>query len=178
LISDTQKYSSTLRWTHWLTAFAILAAYVAVNITDSKDPSATGFSTTMQLHFLAGLVVLVLLVPRIISRRQTSAPPILPSLSPLTRLAARTVHVALYAFLLVQPILGVLQVNYLGLRVPVPYTSYSLPALVGANAGAHHFVAELHETVGEIFYWVIGLHVAMALWHHFKLRDTTLRRML
>lgn len=139
--SETQKYSSALRWTHWLTAFAILAAYLAVNLADSKDPSANGFSTTMKLHFLAGLVVLVILVPRIISRRGRAAPPVLPPLSPLTRFAASVAHAALYAFLLVQPVLGVLQVNYLGLRVPVPFTSYSLPALVEANSDAHHFVA-------------------------------------
>jgi cytochrome b561 len=84
--------------------------------------------------------------------------------------------VALYAFLLIQPLLGILQVNYLGHTVPIPFTGYSLPALVGANPDAYHLVAELHETVGEIFYWVIGLHIAAALWHHFRLHDTTLRR--
>ncbi|MND01368.1 cytochrome b561 [compost metagenome] len=37
---------------------------------------------------------------------------------------------------------------------------------------------ELHGSIGEAFYWVIGLHVLAAVYHHFIRRDDTLRRML
>ena len=50
--------------------------------------------------------------------------------------------------------------------------------LVHADPAAREVVEELHESLGEIFYWVIGLHVAAALWHHLVKRDNTLRRML
>jgi len=36
----------------------------------------------------------------------------------------------------------------------------------------------MHGTVGDVFYWVIGLHIVAALWHHLMRRDDTLRRML
>ena len=35
----------------------------------------------------------------------------------------------------------------------------------------------LHELIGTAFYWVVGLHVAAALYHHLIRRDDTLRRM-
>ncbi|WP_343212439.1 cytochrome b/b6 domain-containing protein [Arenimonas sp.] len=36
---------------------------------------------------------------------------------------------------------------------------------------------DLHELLGTAFYYVVGLHVAAALYHHFVRRDDTLRRM-
>ena len=46
------------------------------------------------------------------------------------------------------------------------------------GAGAGELLEELHETVGNIFYAVIGVHVLASLWHHFVRRDAILRRML
>ena len=37
---------------------------------------------------------------------------------------------------------------------------------------------EIHETIGTIGYWLIGLHAAVALFHHYVMRDNTLVRML
>jgi cytochrome b561 len=37
---------------------------------------------------------------------------------------------------------------------------------------------DIHGWVGTIFYYVIGLHILGALWHHFGRRDDTLRRMV
>ena len=41
-----------------------------------------------------------------------------------------------------------------------------------------HRLEDIHGTIGTVFYWVIGLHVAVALWHHFIRRDNVLERML
>jgi cytochrome b561 len=35
-----------------------------------------------------------------------------------------------------------------------------------------------HELLGTIFYYVIGLHVVAAVWHHFVRKDNTVRRMV
>lgn len=37
---------------------------------------------------------------------------------------------------------------------------------------------EIHETIGTIGYYLIGLHAAAALFHHYVQRDDTLLRML
>jgi len=37
---------------------------------------------------------------------------------------------------------------------------------------------KIHTTVGEIGYYVIALHAAAALFHHYIVKDNTLRRML
>jgi len=37
---------------------------------------------------------------------------------------------------------------------------------------------EVHETIGTLGYWLIGLHATAGLFHHYVLRDATLTRML
>ena len=54
----------------------------------------------------------------------------------------------------------------------------ALPALLPENEALAHTLEDLHGTIGEAFYWVIGLHVVAALYHHWVRRDDTLRRML
>jgi cytochrome b561 len=179
MVQKTSRYSLLARYAHWLTVLAIVVAYVLVDLGDDEGSEGNSPPSLMlQGHYLAGLAVLALLLPRIIARLTTPVPPIIPAPKAIVTFAAHGLHLALYAFLLVQPILGLLQVNYAGQLVSLPWVDWSLPALVGPDHAAHEFVAEIHETVGEIFYWVIGAHIAAALWHHFLVRDNTLRRML
>lgn len=37
---------------------------------------------------------------------------------------------------------------------------------------------EIHEAGGTVGYVLVGLHAAAALFHHYVMRDNTLRRML
>ena len=53
-----------------------------------------------------------------------------------------------------------------------------LPALVAESKDLAGNLKELHETIGEIGYYLIGLHAAAALFHHHILKDNTLTRML
>lgn len=168
----SNRYTILVRWTHWLTVLAVVAAYVFVNLGGEEAPAM------MRWHYLAGLAVLVLLIPRILSRLAKRPPPILPAPGAMVAVAAHLSHLALYAFLLVQPVLGILQVNYGGELVSLPWGGWSLPALVAPDHAAQEWVGELHETLGEIFYWVIGIHLAASLWHHFLRHDNTLRRMV
>lgn len=178
-IVQTSRYGSIIRYVHWLTVLAIVVAYLLVDLgEDEGNESSATPSLMLQGHYLAGLAVLALLLPRVLARLATPVPPIVPPPRKLVVLAAHAVHLALYVFLLVQPVLGILQVNYAGQPVTLPWVDWRLPVLVGPDHAAHEFIGELHETLGEIFYWVIGLHIAAALWHHYIVRDNTLRRML
>ena len=175
--ASPHRYSATVRWAHWLTVLAIVAAYLLVELGEDDEHGA-GAGPAVQGHYLAGLVVLGLLVVRVIAMALGPRPPIVPAPGHLSVLAARVTHLALYLLLLAQPELGILAVNYAGEAVTLPWSGTALPALVHPDPGAREFVGELHESLGEIFYWVIGLHVAAALWHHFVKGDNTLRRML
>ena len=51
-----------------------------------------------------------------------------------------------------------------------------LPSPLTENHDLHEQLEDIHGLVGEAFYYIIGLHIVGALWHHFVRHDSTLRR--
>jgi cytochrome b561 len=74
------------------------------------------------------------------------------------------------------PLLGWLILS--GENKPVPFFGIELPALIGANKVLAKQLEEIHETIGNVGYFLIGLHAVAALAHHYIHRDNTLVRML
>ena len=172
------RYTPTQRRLHWWMAALVLAGYLLIE-QRGLFPRGSGERAAMvQGHFWVGIVVLVLAWWRVARRRIDGAPPITPPLGRSTALASRVIHLALYAFLLVMPLLGLATAWTDGKAVLIPFTDFALPALLAENESLAHTLEDLHGTIGEAFYWVIGAHVLAALWHHLGRRDDTLRRML
>jgi cytochrome b561 len=163
-----RRYSIPMIVLHWTTAILILAAYFTgeggrhVRL----DPPT--------LHFLLGFVVLLLVLPRLIWRLFGGAPPAV-SHGPLLDLGAKIGHAALYVLMIALPLTGWYAASRLG--VTVNLLGWKLPSIAAPVQGAPGFIADLHETGGSLILILAGLHAAMALWHHFVLRDGTLTRM-
>ena len=92
-------------------------------------------------------------------------------------LAAKGSEYALYALLLAQPVLGLLQTNARGDRVDLFFLG-QLPALIGQDRPLAWQLLAVHETVGFLLLGLIALHISAALFHHFWRRDDTLAAML
>lgn len=172
------RYAPGLRRLHWGMALLVAAAYLFVEFHEAFPRGSTTRAGMLQAHFWMGLSVLVLVFWRLALRRRHGAPAITPALPAWQAWPAKLLHLALYAFLVAMPVLGVLTVWTDGRDLLVPFTHVVIPPLVAENEGLGHQLEELHGEIGELFYWVIGLHVLAALYHHFVRRDDTLRRML
>ena len=85
-------------------------------------------------------------------------------------------HFAIYAILIALPVLGWLTLSAAG--KPVPFFGLTLPPLIAESKDTAEWLKELHHEIGEIFYWIIGLHAAAALVHHYVFKDNALRRIL
>ena len=94
----------------------------------------------------------------------------------MQNLAAKAMHLALYAMMLGLPIAGWLILSASG--KPIPFYGLQLPALIGENKDLAHTIKEVHETVGTAGYFLIGLHALAGLYHHYFAKDDTLLRML
>src|SRR5690348_8820146 len=125
---------------------------------------------------MLGLTVFGIVFVRIALRAAFRAPPITPAPPALQRFAAAAMHLALYLFLIVMPVLGWLALSADG--KPIPFFGLHLPALIAPNEGLAGNFEEIHETIGTIGYYLVGLHTAAALFHHYFVRDDTLLRML
>lgn len=167
------RYPWPVRWIHWLSLVLIAVAY----LTSESAEEAEARGSAVNWHVLAGLGLLMLFVPRAIAYLLVRTP-----VDTRTSIAeiwmTRTVHLALLLFVVVQPLLGLLLVWSEGEALPIPLTPWQLPPLLALGEGWEDTLEGLHETVGNVFYGVIGLHAFAALWHHFVRHDGVLRRML
>jgi cytochrome b561 len=167
------RYPAPLIAMHWLTALAVVTAYVTSgNPAKAKDV----FDALMgQVHVISGLAVLALVALRIPARLLLGVPPTVPAPSWQTR-AAYAAHVALYGLMLLVPLAGWAALAD-KTTVFTLIGGFSLP-LPDPHATWVKLLGDAHQTLGNVFIWLAGLHAAAALMHHIVMRDTTLVRML
>ena len=173
---NADRYGSVSIALHWLMLLLIAVVYACIELR-GNFPKGGGIREGLKTwHFMLGLSVLVLVVGRIGVRLASGVPPIHPEPTQWQGLSAKAMHVALYVLMFAMPILGWLTLSAEG-KV-VPFFGVVLPAIVSESKLVANWAKEIHETGGTIGYFLIGLHAAAALFHHYFIRDNTLRRML
>ncbi len=164
-------YGGTVRAMHWIGALVVIAAW-CVGISLDSFPRGPERTAVMGLHSTIGLVVFSLAVLRILWRIATPAP---VQEGPVWLMAvARAGHTALYVLTLALPATGLLarwaksgSASLIGgLSIPAPFP---LPET--------KLFGEIHVTIANALAALVAVHVVAALFHHFVLRDATLRRM-
>jgi cytochrome b561 len=173
---ELSAFDGTIRFLHWLTLFLIVAIFVLAFSIDLASSREQAVALT-QLHRSFGVTVWVVVLGRLVWRQFSRFPNWPADMPQAMRFAAQWSEYALYALLLVQPILGLLYTNARGDRVDLFFLG-QLPALIGTDRPLAKQLLDVHETVGLLLLGLIALHVAAALYHHFWRRDDTLDAML
>lgn len=174
----SERYSSKARWFHWVMAALIVLAYVLIL---SRSQFARGSELRMfvvQSHYWVGILVLAMAFFRVAERRRHTPPGITPPLEGILRLAATLSHYLLYAFLFAQPLLGLFTVLIEKGSLPIPLTQLLIPSPFPMSDQFAEKLEDFHKLLGYVFYYVIGLHVVAAIWHHFVRKDNTVKRMV
>jgi cytochrome b561 len=161
---------------HWLTAGLMLLVFVLAFSIDLAT-SRSSHTVFLQLHRSIGLTVWVLTMVRLVWRHFAIYPNWPGDMSQTMRVAAMASEYALYALLLAQPILGLLQTSAQGDRVDL-FLIGQLPALIEKHRPLAQQLLTVHKAVGFSLLGLIALHVSAALFHHFWRRDDTLTAML
>ena len=173
---ELSAFDGTIRFLHWLTLFLIVAIFVLAFSIDLASSREQAVALT-QLHRSFGVTVWVVVLGRLVWRQFSRFPNWPADMPQAMRFAAQWSEYALYALLLIQPILGLLYSNARGDRVDLFFLG-QLPALIGTDRPLAKQLLDVHETVGLLLLGLIALHVAAALYHHFWRRDDTLDAML
>lgn len=172
------RYRPIQRHLHWIIFALVLLTYLLINIHHWTLRSDWLHGPSEHLHMLMGILVLLVTIPRLWMRRKYGAPPIQPPLTRLVNALAHVTHWALYAFLVVQPVLGIAYRQIKGKDISLFGTTI-VPSFVShPNLELAKEVFRFHALIGTAFYYIIALHIAAALWHHYLRRDDTLQRML
>lgn len=162
---------------HWLMFILIVAVFGSIELRELFDKGTETREAFKMWHFMLGLSVFALVSVRLFVRLLAGpAPTIQPEPARWQNALAKLMHLALYIFMFLMPIAGWLILSMEG--KPVPFWGLELPPLTSENVELGKIVEEIHETAGEIGYYLIGLHAAAALFHHYILADNTFKRML
>ncbi len=180
----TARYSAVAIVLHWLIAACILALLaMGLVMTHVKLAPATLFPL-YQLHKSVGVTVLLLVLLRVIWRL-THRPPPLPAAMPgVERAASSTVHLLLYALMLVMPLTGWAVVSASPMNIPtvlygiVPWPHLPVLSTLTHKKPVEAVLQTLHAWGAWIVIGIVAVHIAAALRHHFITRDAIMLRML
>jgi cytochrome b561 len=161
---------------HWLMLLLIVATYTTIDLKSFFPKGSNARDEIVAWHFMLGLLVFCFVWLRLWARAAGTSPVVEPAMPPLHTRLAKAVHWALYALMISLPILGWLILSAKG--KPVPFFGVELPALIDKSQETAKLLKDIHQTIATAGYFLLGLHAAAALYHHYVKRDNTLKLML
>ncbi|WP_050462576.1 cytochrome b [Herbaspirillum autotrophicum] len=160
---------------HWFIFLLFVIALATIEYRGEVPKGDPLRDTLKTVHMLAGQLVFLALLLRVAARFRFGVPPEVAGPRWQTW-SAGVVHGLLYLTMLALPVTGVLFTQAGG--KDVSFFGLTLPHLIAASPDLKTSIKAVHEFIGNAVYYLVGLHVLGALWHHLILKDGTLRRML
>ena len=163
-----QRFTPLQRLLHWLMALCIIAMFfIGVGMVSTVAPK---YVPLVSIHKSLGIAILVLALIRLAVRLRYGAPLLPADLPEPMRLAAHLSHYALYALMIVMPLLGWSMLS--GAAYPVVlYGGLRLPAIVPQSDSLHTLLWNAHFYLAFLFFALFLMHFAAALFHALVRRD-------
>lgn len=161
---------------HWVLAIALIALYFSGDYMVGLDYYDSWYIRAPELHKSFGIVVGLLMLIRFIWNKSHAH---LHVLSPggLVNIAAALVHHLFYLLVLLLVITGYLITTAKGQGIDV-FGLFTVPALIAENTETSELSGQLHDVFAVIFMLLLIAHSLAALYHHFIIKDFTLKSML
>ena len=159
---------------HWLIFVLFVVALTAIEYREDIPKGEPLRDVLRTIHMHAGQLVFLFVIVRVLARWRFGAPEELGE-SQWQRLGATGVHLALYFVMFALPISGILFTQAGGRDVI--FFGLTLPQLIAENQDIRGPIKEFHEFLGNAVYYLVGVHIAAALWHQFVRKDHILQRM-
>jgi cytochrome b561 len=162
------------RLLHWGFAIVILALFALGWWMVTLDYHSPFYNSAPYWHKAVGMVLLILLLPRLVWRLVNPKPSD-DELSPFERRASALVHWGFYPLMLALLVSGYLIPTANGQPIDL-FGLVSIPALV-TGEGQEDLAGWIHEILAYVTMGLAALHAAAALKHHFADRSSILTRM-
>jgi cytochrome b561 len=163
-----QRFTPLQRVLHWLMAVCILAMlFIGVGMVSTITPK---YLWLVSIHKPLGIAILVLALIRLSARLRFRAPPLPADLPAPMKLAARLSHYALYGLMIGMPLIGWAMLSAADYPV-VLYGGVRLPAILPPSDSLHALLWGAHFYLAFLFFALILLHLAAALFHALVRQD-------
>lgn len=159
---------------HWLTAVLVLTLFLIAQGWGFLDKADRGplKVTHMSLGVLLAIVIIVRVAWRLFFANR-----VVPANVGLMNIATKLGHLTLYVLLALQLWLGFL-IGWSGRNAVVTTFVGDIPSpLPALTREDHHFFENIHGWIGWSIIILATAHAAIALFHHYVLRDNLLARM-
>lgn len=177
LRNTAEAYGSLAKFLHWAIVILIVGQWLLAELAEDAGKGTPERAALMGWHISFGMLVLLLALVRIGWKIVNRGQPAVLGEVIWQRRAASAGHGLLYLLILLQPISGWLVVSTGGSGAGF-FGLFEFPALTAEDHDFHETMEAVHETLFNALVVVAVVHVAAALYHHWVLKDATLRRML
>ena len=175
--NSSVHYGAVAMALHWVVLALVLLSWAFGQFGDEL-PRGAARAAGLFVHISTGLAIVVLVIARLAWRLVDPPPGGEASfVGKWGDWSSRAVHYALYALLVIIPVVGIAVQFARGKALPV-FGLFEIASPWQADRAFAHDLKEVHETLANGMMILIGLHAAAALVHHFVLGDRTLARML
>ena len=168
MIGGYRRFTPLQRLLHWLMAACVLAMlFIGVGMVSTVMPK---YLTLVSIHKPLGIAILILALIRLVVRLRYGAPSLPADLPEPMKLAAVLSHYALYILMIGMPLIGWAMLSaaaYPG----VLFTGLNLPPILPQSDSLHTLLWDAHFYLAFVFFALILLHIAAALFHALVRRD-------
>jgi cytochrome b561 len=169
-----RRFNPLQRLLHWLMAVCLLAMlFIGVGMVSTIMPK---YLPLVSIHKSLGISILVLALIRLVVRLRYGAPELPAGLPAPMKLAAELSHYALYALMIVMPLIGWAMLSAAAYPVVV-FGNVRLPPILPQSDSLHTLLWGAHFWLAFAFFALILLHVAAALFHALVRRDGVFQTM-
>ena len=168
MIGIGQRFTPLQRLLHWLMVFCIVAMlFIGVGMVSTVTPK---YLPLVSIHKSLGIAILVLALIRLVVRLRYGAPPLPADLPEPMRLAAHLSHYALYILMIGMPLLGWSMLSAAAYPI-VLYGGVRLPPILPQSDSLHTLLWNAHFYLAFLFFALVLMHFAAALFHALVRRD-------
>ena len=176
------RYAYPHRLLHWSVAGVVLlslASGLTIGFLDFDGAvDLLGQTLTNVLyggHKTLGVLILLLMILRVITRLAFAVPDHVPPLNALDRVVSTSVQSLLYLALIAMPLIG--WAGTASGDFPVEFFLWQLPGFIGKDEQLSEQLFMLHEWLSWIILALLVLHVSGAMFHWKIKRDNVMKRM-
>ena len=167
-MSIIQRFNPLQRTLHWVMAVCILTMlFIGVGMVSTVAPK---YLTLVNIHKPLGILILILALIRLVVRLIYGAPPLPVDLPEPMKLAAYLSHYALYALMIAMPLIGWAMLSAAEYPVAL-WPGIWLPQILPLNPSLHTALWNAHFYLAFLFFALILMHLAAALFHGLIRRD-------
>jgi cytochrome b561 len=172
-MAQTLRFTIFSRVLHWTMAVMVLAMlFIGVGMV----ASLSNYHWLVSIHKPLGILILILVAIRLVTRLLNPAPP-LPEGMPLwQRVVAHGSHVLLYVLMFALPLVGWGMLS--AARYPIVlYGPLELPPILPHSAALYAVLRTIHTALAFILFATFVAHLSAALMHALVYRDGVFQSM-